>query len=884
MADTPQRSDFNVETHTTRDMTQPADSRPAADDLIAEQVRRACAELEQICAGLSGSERDELRARIDSIQTQLTSGVSPALLLATAVPAARSEAQGYQHAEATRTQAALYEGIALSAAAQARVNYRMDALARGDAADYYASIFNVNPALKDEVRNVLKNEPSIQQAVDRNGRLPEHVNQNVEKKIGADEDRLDLAIANAQDPEVKQQLELIKKLQLTLDATDAALIFKAIESNDPDALSAAAEKVFARRVDALNDFIKDKPAHLQALNRKEFWNAEGKLDAAKLLTYYADHKEEIEASAIVASNKMKSGQPITAEEAKSLTFYRAMTAVNANHAYTARDGHVLIELAKKDPEKFAEIFKSDLPMEQRAEQLAQALSDMGVNGTHRQLLDDAQHYVQKVDKNPELRQHILEGDYKSAELQFEQIRLQYKLKTIDYESADIDQIMSIAKHSPEFAFELSLMHAKDDPETKQSYKRFIDNVRTNGGVGNQQTLSIMSYYNLDKTIEGLTLQTNIYYGSLSPEQAYTEVKALQRDALTRMEPYNGMVAGNIKPEYEQRLRNIPGIMNADGSLNIEALFEKARQNKDALGPLTAEDYQRMGARSFESLSDADKDIRAVAQTAAKFKATDLIRNLGARITYAIESGEKLSPEFQDEMKMHEAMVNTYGVTPEAEQREKIDAFLKRETYYANNDTLRADLVDFVVAVSKDPKAHEMLTNMNHLKNSDGKLKPGDPGYEAPQSEQNPNASATQAANTLQKPLDAREREGSSGGFDDLHKTELEKAIIGAVQGLSPETRRQMLGGLEAIQHIEAQTKDNTDFISYNEIEKALKKAGVKDAAELDRDNDGRVSIEEIAARLAQSGASRAQVASTEPQAATTPATAGSEPQAPALGR
>lgn len=129
------RTDFNPEQVTDIDVASPPDTgRDAAQaDGEKETVRRAIRELELVRDTLSEPDRSDLSDRIDRIQSMLTSGVNPTVILTTMVAVARTEASTYASNEAARTQSIMADAVAnLSTASRYSVAQAVDAIMEGD--------------------------------------------------------------------------------------------------------------------------------------------------------------------------------------------------------------------------------------------------------------------------------------------------------------------------------------------------------------------------------------------------------------------------------------------------------------------------------------------------------------------------------------------------------------------------------------------------------------------------------------------------------------------------------------------------------------------------------------------------------------------------------
>lgn len=1013
MADTPQRSDFNVETHTTRDMTQPADSRPAADELIAEQVRRACAELEQVCAQLTGEAREALRARIDSIQTQLTSGVSPALLLATAVPAARTEAQGYQQAEATRTQAALYNGISISAPSMRHASVQFDAIMNGDIvvianrSGYGAFEDEMPPAqqalISKHREGVLQSNygkrvlDEIQQAGREN---PEGTKQEL-AAVEERKARLEQFMLEEKDPHKRALIErLLRTNAYTQPETNAFITAyeQGQDINDLKTLVAKAENraEFSMRgtvpylrqqmaeqtniiINAAPEQLREKLRHddgeyVRYLMRQqkeyishpelrqkylEEYSRTG--DFSKLSNeakeYFAiDAQMRATAGtmgmvgalrglgrAVTLEQQLEAGGQLSAEQMQSVENLRTIRNADVPLADRAK---LLIESTQKDitpnvrPAALRNLQRnasSNLALS--ALSLAFADSKEGGLDHFGVMMERAQKMAVSGKPDPEATQYVQEyQNFISQRLIGEPMRLndpeqsaRLSIATERLGAGLRDGSITVNQAGGELRFYKvneqdyvgsTVLYADQQDMLVSSiggYGRLMNTMyqesqkQTDMDPARRALIQQMDTYRLQAHPEAHDMINAVWRNEGSVAEIETKVRTLLQEERAGMQPYLEQSIPSMTSEQRAILQHY-NLLADDDTVNLEALMKQVEINKTQFYHLT-EQYKNVPTSELppdfaaaRQLSEFITPIRAAHSLEHVRQMAEVIDN---QVTELMVHNKPIPEHLANDQQMLQTILSYEPGQDATAFRQAVRTYLERDSYVQLKENAdrekrkegRTDLSNLVESAT-DLILEKIEANPNLLRNTESHehATTQKPDHSLNNQNNTPIAATVGSTTTVVAPiqapqepaalapvsnlskLDAREREGSSGGFDDLHKTELEKAIIGAVQGLSPETRRQMLGGLEAIQHIEAQTKDNTDFISYNEIEKALKKAGVKDVAELDRDKDGRVSIEEIAARLAQSGASRAQVASTEPQAATTPATAGNEPQAPALGR
>jgi len=881
MADTiSNRSDFNVEQLADVDANSVTRRNPG-EEMDAERVRRAVRELEQVRDGLTEPERSQLSARIDSIQTQLASGVSPAQLLAVAVAYARTEAQGYTQAEAVKTQAAIYEGIALSAEAQARVNYRADALLRGDLSDYYLSTYDpdnrLNEGARAEARALIEADPELREGAAMAARAPEGAARRAEAEMEQQQEWLLQQINAENDPQKKEILERIKDLRLMRDGGDANAIHAAVESGDINALNAAYREAVHHRAEMAREKAERNPDLAAALRSNHaLLGADGySVDYDKVVDFYAENLDRI----TDAMNKKGRGERLTAEDVQLIAVGNAMHVINADHGQRTQQIQMLHQLAKDEPARFNEIFDSSIPEAERAQKLADILKANDARGTDAQILNDAKRYINQAERDPRLIEYIRSGDVSRYSEEIGNYRIERRLEGQGFTDEQIQKIQSIADQSPQFRSEVMRSFRNDaSPEEISTQRNFINNVLNDGGPENREALSIMRYYNVGRTIEGLTLQANIYNGSISAGEALSEVQAIKHDIITRMQPYNVMVTQQSRPEYLERVQSIPGMTNSDGSLHIENLIELARHNRDALDSAGTNIGQRANV-PWNELSEEQKDARAVARTAAMFKSVDLIRSFGADIVTSMDRpGATQSKQLSDDIALYEKITNTYGIVPEAEQRAAIDDFLKRDSYYASSAELRAELTDFVVQVTRDPRTHEMLTNTEFLKNRDGQLKPGDYGYReageqitptqpqtidgVPPSPDEASPTSAQPASTVQPSaspapaevvevpatpvkLTAQEKkqlasEGAVDSRDAMFRTQLEDRIQDVIGRMDMKDVVAKFG-----QHLGQYNVGEQSNVTHHEIENALKAAGITDVKQMTDGKSTRVTDEQL---------------------------------------
>lgn len=936
MADTiSNRSDFNVEQLADVDANSVTRRNPG-DEMDAERVRRAVRELEQVRDGLTEPERSQLSARIDSIQTQLASGVSPAQLLAVAVASARTEAQGYAQTEAVKTQAAIYEGIALSAEAQARVNYRMNALEQGNYADYYFSSFDrenlFSDATKTQLGAMIQGDPAIQQEGARAARLPEEARRTAEGRKAADEQWLDEQIAQETNPEIRQKLEEARRLGLVHDRSDARDFRTAVESGNAQAIE-----------DVINKSVHDHAEELRAggrlapnsqsynilMQNEAFRTADGySLDYDKVVRYNMEHRQEIAA----ALNKQNAGQPLSQEERQLVQVGQVMALANTEFSINRTSMRAMHAIAEHQPEVFERIMDTNTPATERAQLLAGVLKEQGARGSDSRILADATSYVRIFDTNPNARNDVLANDRTSFSQkygqEFESNYISMGLQGMGYSAEQIDTIRSKATSSPELSQILTNSFAagyrQNTVLSTTQQKALFDNVLTNGGPENQTALSVLNYYNLDDRYEGSQLRNAIMLNEISPQDAALQAESLRRSTIQRMEAISPLVPAVVSDQYIDRVKNIEGMTNADGSLNVDRIIEQARVNRDSHGQMTDQQMRNLTNQDFNSLSDEQKDARALARVAAHYKAVDMIQTFGAEINNAYArndvTNEVASPALRADLELYAQMTNAEGRYTEQQQRQALDTFLSREQYYKNTNDLREELTTFVVDVSKSYPELLNSYQFTEIQSAVGAAGPQQPS--APINIDDFRSSGTtQPAPAIVltqpdpitiigadalipiKPIDvsglitelptltieptaeqrrAMANEGVRNSGDATFENAIEDRIKKAIKGKEMSEVVATFGALLGEYNV-----GNRDNVTHHEIENALAAKGFTKYEQLDKNGDKKLSIEEITAALGAAPAAPAVEAAAAPTAApaaaspATPAPATETPAAPA---
>lgn len=818
------RTDFNPEQIADIDLALPADTARDATqaDASKETVRRAIRELEMVRDNLSEPDRSALGERIDSIQSMLTSGVNPATIMNTMVVTARSEATTYAGNEAARTQSMVMDGVAdLSAASQARVLARISAITRADAAEYYFESYDpegqLNTAARTHIAKLIEADPDLQEQAQRAARAPEKALIKAEAGMARDNEWLKERIRQYDDPQMKAMLSQVDTLNLLRDAGDSKKLHAAIDSGDVQAISSAVAEAIHHRMEIAGEKLEAmarEPQHAALFrnlcSNKELLGADGySLDPKKLIEYYANHREEIRAALNMH------GQKLTPEQMQMAAVGNAMALVNTDHTYVTQKVRMLEQVAKEKPIELSLAFDSSLPMVEREVTLTAALKAQGAKGSDAAILKDAQHYITFVDQHPEAKQAIMGGKAADFGAAYKQYRQDHKLKAMGYDDAQIEILNSYASQSSEMAMELKRAVRSQNEDIGQQ-KLLLDNILSGGPAEHKDTLSILQYYNLDKTLEGATLQANIYNGAINADEGRQAITAMQQDTIRRMAPYRELVTARMSNEYRARLENIPGMLDANGDPNIENLMELARHNRDALSLNTAQDVKAKTGQEWDALSDAQKDARAVARTVSLFKAVDLIRNFGGELTLAMDRpGEKGAQFFRD-LELYETLTNTYGTIAPEKQRQAIEDFLKKDLYYANNEDVRKELTDFVMAVTDNPRTQQLLTDTRNLENRDGSIS-------APKA--NTNVIIDTGQGVVPEVVEA-----------DASQQALQAAVKAALAGLSTKV---------LMDKFSAVTSDPAK-LTPEAIAAAAVKA-VEHVGQLDSDHNGSVTLDEISA-------------------------------------
>lgn len=459
---------------------------------------------------------------------------------------------------------------------------------------------------------------------------------------------------------------------------------------------------------------------------------------------------------------------------------------------------------------------------------------------------------------------------------------------------------------------LPLASAADNEEARQAIRNDVNlslSINTNEAI--RPALSRIRYYNLNDSEQGRALSSRIIYGQLDPVEAESQAIQLQAAVVLRMNNYESLVnhfvtapehvghaaisESRMEPtDYQVRLTAL-GMYNADGSLNVEKIIETARINRDRLdaqnlaaaqaanGTMNDAQLSTVTNRAYADLPEELKDARVVARTAARFKAIEAIqmygREIGAALERIEENGLQASPELLAEQQNYRNMTNADGsVSPEV-QRAAIERLLNQQQYFRTTQDLREIVTENLIELSHHNP--EILL-----------------GYEFTNNQRVWLAHAeAQPVNISAEEVYALRNEGKNA--NRLFGTQIESNIRQALQGQEMADIVRIFGnymtGADGTQF----NSGNLNNISVYELQNALMgtnqvtKGSDRDRvfAETDINHDGKLSISELVERLRANGDLATSVAggqgvasNSTPAAQAVPSAAGPASQLPTPGR
>ncbi|MFM9890197.1 MAG: hypothetical protein ACKVOE_06090 [Rickettsiales bacterium] len=837
-------------------------SPEAADDVLRQQL---IAKLDNILNDL----RDpDLIAQVKAARSNLDSGIMPAggwgVLIAQAQVALGKAESKVADETAERTREAIYAAIALSAQAQARVESNLTAIRSGNAGQLYRNEFG--PMDEETFRFISKelaNDPIVQKNMAAVRDTPESATRPVLEEKEQCRELVDELIAKASaGPEANAKmagyLKQIKDKRLFMlpDVQDALkegnLTTDQLEKLVADGMKTRTQ--LAQQTGA--QFGRD--TYEGRMARQYFGTADGyDIDYTKLLDA-AYSPEGIQARAAWAHAR---GDMAKVPEKLRPYAVAAEIAFHADANYLAQSTMfgVMHKIATSKErgevgheDHFAKINDRDRSPAERLQLLEQEMREHNPDFEkmpQKKLHALAQDYLAQINLlKPEEAERLLmgnnRGEWVEATRESSMKLREANLKTTleeHYGREAVDKLLGTVNGNPSGMIQIEAA-ARGLRFSGKASSEIDTAVRVANNPAFADSLSKIRYYNLTDTLEGQRLINGILHGNVDAAAALTQVEALRQQTVASMQPDSANVTSMLSEDYKDRLARISTdlpdgkkLLRADGTLDAEQVIEQARIRRDKLGA-TDEAIKAIAKLDWKDLTEDQRDQRVLARAAIRFKAIEAVQQFGERLGQVADTvGEAgtLSAAALADKELFKQIHDSSN--PEA-RLQALDKVLQSLQYLRVNEKLRTEVAgDMVELLARNP---------NVFKGADTREQAFDTKIE----------------------LDAREQQGSTGLFDDLSKSNLEKAIIGAVQNLSPETRRQIFSSLMG-----SYNEADPSFISYNEIENALRggadKSKSADAvlAAIDTDHSGQLSVQEIANFLKAKNVSAGQPVEGSPQ-------------------
>lgn len=378
-------------------------------------------------------------------------------------------------------------------------------------------------------------------------------------------------------------------------------------------------------------------------------------------------------------------------------------------------------------------------------------------------------------------------------------------------------------------------------------------------------------------IRELYLQNGTTRTPAEMNQALQPVLAEERAG---MNEFSSMLLTQTTPERRSALERANLIV--DGAINVNGLMQRVEANKMIFGSV----YRDYLGESYTDLVSNPRPIpgtnvttadlaesRLLSEVATHLRAAHSIEHIAERSTTldnqiaALRAQNLPIPEALTQEAANMAVILHYHpATATLGQRdefvEAMGIYLRRDPYVAEKELAdqyysssqdRANIVDTSISLVTD----QLNRNPNYLRQpaeaehrhdaepAAGQGAMATPPVVTPLPEQ----PVTLPVSTVPPRLDPRENEGSNA-FDGLTKDRFERAIIGALSGLSEESRTALLGDRMARRDREGSFNEKTSFISYNEVENALKALNLKNVEQIADVNGNGFDVEDIRAALA----------------------------------
>lgn len=862
----------------------------APDDL--EQVAREARNIEDLkkiideairlidSSDLPDDEKRTQRSRLEGLKNGLTGAMD-----LVAARARVSEAVGA--ANFAFTSNTIYNS--LSAASQAAVNARVNALSEGRFADYYFDTFDPENKLDANTRAFvaerIENNPEIQANAKASQALGRKQLTEIEATHENDRNfvRDRLAATTGQEHEMWQRVSNLRLMRLPGYSEQ-------LRNASPSEMAGIVKAAVTERVKLAQPILEQFPANSPAgryLRQLGDTDGYGNPDVIRLLELGNSRAGHEALTALAKVNGDYSQLPEAQRPLAAAADFAQKANANYGHQSNILQALKNMSHAKEGEvghgEHFNEILDKKAPLNQRINTLANELAEHGDESIKNLSLaarrDMARQFIREVDRLGNPREALFAQSLDGLTAQELNARFTQQTQRSQLEQAGFtpEQVRTLEGLATEPALQSTLASAlrvlnpnpnndRHSPEQKATTRQQLVNATTIAtNPEYQDALSKIRYYNLTNSDAGHSALLNILSGKLEPSAAAQVVNALQQQTIGHMQPFAAHVPTMLNPDYQsvERLTRLGMFEGTPPTLNVERLIETARINRDTLGGSDA----AIAARSKIAWADLGngvsaeegerrRDARVVAQAAIRFKAIEAVQAFGERlaeVTDRVGGNVALSEAFTNDKKLFEQLNDNSN--PEA-QKQALNTILKSQQYLRVNDKLRTEVTNNMAALlaSGSLVFGEQRTASATAPSTPVSEPLGNPMVTPAPSA--PDLMREQAFDTSAK-IDSREQQGSSG-LDNLSKSDLEKSILAAVQNLSPETRQQIFGSL-----LGSFNEVDSNFISYNEIENAVRAADkTKNSNEIlaafDSDDSGLLSLNEITTYLANAGVSGGQ--------------------------
>lgn len=335
----------------------------------------------------------------------------------------------------------------------------------------------------------------------------------------------------------------------------------------------------------------------------------------------------------------------------------------------------------------------------------------------------------------------------------------------------------------------------------------------------------------------------------TPAEMLTAIRPKLDDEREGLQEYAGLALSGRDERTMAALERSGALV--DGRIDAGRLMQAVDNNKSWTGPV----YQAYNRFSYDELIQMNEVIpntnghttrelaeaRMISAVATEMRSAHSVEHIGeayealrARVEGLRAGGQAVDPALTQELASMEAIINYNPITSTVQQdldfQQAVRSYMMRDAYVYEKEVSDQYLPESdrlnLVRNATTMLTYQLYSNPNYLReHQEGQSHTlpaqENPAPTAPQTtEPSPDASSTAApATRTVTRMDARENEGS-GIFDGLNIDPLERAIIGALSGLSEESRQTLLG--DRMKTGAKDYNEKTSFISYNEVENILR--------------------------------------------------------------